>query len=119
MIVIQKVQTLPTNSTILKEDAMGSRIITKTFENEDVIVLDINVNSFMNLKCGCIIPLHTLMLVMGAQVKRGEHCVCPLHHTDHDFTDDVLMKEYAVIFLEHSQSGIEGPLVTSLPPPSL
>ena len=97
---------------------MGSKIITKTFEDEDVIVLDINVNSFMYLKCGCIIPLHTLMLVMGAQVKQGEHCICPLHKTDHDFTDDVLMKEYAVIFLEHSQSGVDGPLVTTLPPPS-
>ena len=115
----QKVQTLLTNSSILKEDKMGSRIITKTFEDEDVIVLNINVNSFMYLKCGCIIPLHTLMLVMGAQVKQGEHCVCPLHKTDHDFTHDVLMKEYAVIFLEHSQSGIEEPLVTTLPPPSL
>ena len=116
--MIQKVQTLFGNSTTLKEDTMGSRIITKTFENEDVIVLNVNVNSFMYLKCGCIIPLHTLMLVMGAQVMQGMDCVCPLHKTDHDFTDDALMKEYAVIFLEHSQSGMDEPLVTTLPPPS-
>ena len=98
---------------------MASRIVNKIFENEDVMVLDINTNSFVLLKCGCTLPLHTLMLVMGAQVKQGWDCVCPLHNVSHEFTDDVFMKEYSVLFLEHSQSGEEGPLVTTLPPPAL
>ena len=98
---------------------MSSSMISKVFENEDVVVLNVNVNSFVTLKCGCTIPLHTLMLVMGHQMEKGLNCVCPLHNADHEFTDDDIMKSYSVLFLEHALSGIEGSLVTTFPPPSL
>lgn len=98
---------------------MNSPIISKAFENEDVVVMNVNVNSFVKLKCGCTIPLHTLLVVMGHQMEEKVDCVCPLHKTEHEFTDDIIMKRYATLFFEHALSGIEGSLVTTFPPPSL
>ena len=70
----------------------------------------------MNLTCGCVVPLNTLMAIMGQQIADGERAVCPFHKADHDFTDNKTLQYYAVIYLDHCLQG-RSDFVTDFPPP--
>ena len=87
----------------------------KVFENEDVVIFNVDLNTIMTLQCGCNIHLHALMLFIGIQVKNGEEVMCPKHKTAHDFSDDATMKHYAETYLDHvlSESDL---LFMSFPP---
>ena len=91
-------------------------MIRTLYEDEDVSVIDINMNSIMKLKCGCTVLLQHLMIVMGRQVKHQENVQCPHHLIEHDFSDNVIMKAYSLQYYEQCLSESDEPLITVYPP---
>ena len=80
-----------------------------------VLKLSININSIMKINCGCCVPLHTLMFIMGRQIVEGWTVICPIHWTVHNYAQDDLMRHWACRYYEHCLAGSNEPMTLLLP----
>ena len=76
----------------------------------------INLNSMVDLTCGCRKPVYLIMIQLGCQVKYCETPICREHDWEHQFSCNRTMKDICVQFFDLNLKNPNSPYHFTLHP---
>ena len=74
------------------------------FKNESQIIMGGELDTNVNLSCGCNVELWKTLTVTALQRRQGLPARCLVHDCDHDFSDNVTFHEWAEDYLKIMES---------------
>ena len=75
-----------------------------------------NLNSVVDLTCGCRKPVYLIMIELGCQVKYCEAPICREHDWEHQFSYNHTMKDICVQFFDLNLKNPNSPYHFTLHP---